>query len=472
MNELHHDFTQDAAPARAANGGGAFRSAAPAGAILRGKADPRLLRDELLCEIFAAAVAAAPSALALTTLERRYSYREVDLFAMAIAKGLVERGVGPGDVVGLWMARGPELLIAQIAIAKTGAAWLPFDADAPVERIAVCLSDAEAKGLLTSAAFARKAGGGVTVPVLIDAEIATMGDAPAARSAPARRDPGQPRLSDLHLGFDRHAQGDRHHRAQHLPLSALGQRDLRRRRLRRGVPGRLGRLRPLDGGDLDSLSRRRDAVRRDAGDFGRDRAAAGYSGGGPGLRARHGADAARGAAARRENLAHDYSGRRGLSAGHRRALDPHRPRDLQQLRPDRGHRRRDDRGSLAEGAGDDRQADPQLQLLCRRRRAEFGRPRHRRRIADRRPRRRQGLSQARRADGREVYRQPISLGRLRPRALSLRRRGGSGRERQSRLSRPHRRSDQDPRLSRRAWRDRGGALACAGRAPRRRRAAQ
>ena len=37
MNELHHDFTQDAAPARAANGGGAFQSAAPAGAILRGK---------------------------------------------------------------------------------------------------------------------------------------------------------------------------------------------------------------------------------------------------------------------------------------------------------------------------------------------------------------------------------------------------------------------------------------------------
>jgi len=157
MNELHHDLTQDAAPARAANGGGAFHSVAPAGAILRGKADPRLLRDELLCEIFAAAVAAAPSAMAMMTLERRYSYREVDLFATAIAKGLVERGVGPGDVVGLWMARGPELLIAQIAIAKTGAAWLPFDADAPVERIAVCLSDAEAKGLLTSAALRAKA---------------------------------------------------------------------------------------------------------------------------------------------------------------------------------------------------------------------------------------------------------------------------------------------------------------------------
>ncbi len=144
MNDLHRDFTQDAAPARAANGGGVYHSPALKPAILRGNADPRLLRDELLCEIFVAAVAASPSAIAMMTLERRYSYREVDAFATVIAKGLVARSIGPGDVVGLWMARGPELLIAQIAIAKTGAAWLPFDADAPVERIAVCLSVAEA----------------------------------------------------------------------------------------------------------------------------------------------------------------------------------------------------------------------------------------------------------------------------------------------------------------------------------------
>ena len=149
MNDLHQEFTQDAIPARAANGGGACHLPAPTAAISRGKADPRLLRDELLCEIFAATVAASPSTIAMTTLERRYRYREVDLFAAAIAQGLVARGIGPGDVVGLWMARGPELLIAQIAIAKTGAAWLPFDADAPIERIAVCLNDAEAKGLLT-----------------------------------------------------------------------------------------------------------------------------------------------------------------------------------------------------------------------------------------------------------------------------------------------------------------------------------
>ena len=47
------------------------------------------------------------------------------------------------------MGRGFDLLIAQLAIAKTGAAWLPFDADTPPERIATCLQDASALMILT-----------------------------------------------------------------------------------------------------------------------------------------------------------------------------------------------------------------------------------------------------------------------------------------------------------------------------------
>lgn len=147
-------------------------------AMLRGAAAPHFLRDELLCEIFAATVAAFPHALAMTTLERRFTYAEVAARADALARGLLAHGAGPGDVIGLWMARGPELLIAQIAIARTGAAWLPFDADAPVERIAVCLKDAESRLLLTSAAFAPKAAAMVEARTLIDDEIAAPGDDP------------------------------------------------------------------------------------------------------------------------------------------------------------------------------------------------------------------------------------------------------------------------------------------------------
>ncbi len=152
--------------------------ARPHGALsaLRGAARPDLIRDELLAEIFAAAVAAAPQAIAMMTMERKLTYAQVDHEAAAIARGLVRRGIGPGDVVGLWGARGPELLICQIAIAKTGAAWLPFDADAPLDRIEISLADCEAKALLTSESFAAKARGAISAPVVTEIDLIDRAD--------------------------------------------------------------------------------------------------------------------------------------------------------------------------------------------------------------------------------------------------------------------------------------------------------
>jgi amino acid adenylation domain-containing protein len=154
------------------------RDAASTFAVLRGKQSPDLLRDELLCEIFAATATTRPDALALETFEQRISYRELDARAKAVARGLLAHGAGPGDVIGLWAPRGPEALVSQLAIAMTGAAWLPFDADAPVERIATCLRDAKARLLLVGDAFAGKADPVAETKTLIASKIAVTGDDP------------------------------------------------------------------------------------------------------------------------------------------------------------------------------------------------------------------------------------------------------------------------------------------------------
>ncbi len=151
-------------------------------AMLRGAARPDLLREETLADIFRATAAQQPQARCLVTPERVWTYAQVEAEADRIARGLIAEGAAAGEVVGLWGQRGPELLIAQIAIAFTGAAWLPFDADAPVERIGVCLKDAEAKLIVTDEAHRLRLEGEVAAKPVTSARLAEAGAAAPARA--------------------------------------------------------------------------------------------------------------------------------------------------------------------------------------------------------------------------------------------------------------------------------------------------
>jgi non-ribosomal peptide synthetase-like protein len=119
--------------------------------VLHGPAQPELIRDEVLADLFAATARRIPQRPALVHGERSLSYGELDELAERVAAHLITAGVGPGQIVGLWLPRGIDLLVMQLGIAKTGAAWLPFDAETPVDRIQVCLEDAGATGLLSCA---------------------------------------------------------------------------------------------------------------------------------------------------------------------------------------------------------------------------------------------------------------------------------------------------------------------------------
>ena len=73
----------------------------------------------------------------------------MDAASDVIGGALARRGAASGVVVGLFLPRGADLLLAQAGITKSGAAWLPFDADTPLERIKICLQSASAIGLVT-----------------------------------------------------------------------------------------------------------------------------------------------------------------------------------------------------------------------------------------------------------------------------------------------------------------------------------
>ncbi|MES2741724.1 MAG: Pls/PosA family non-ribosomal peptide synthetase [Pseudomonadota bacterium] len=127
--------------------------------ILYGPARAELLREEVLADLLEASARRLPERTALVCGARALTYRELDEQAGLVASHLIAAGVRPGQIVGLWLPRGIELLVMQAGIAKTGAAWLPLDQDTPFERVQACLDDADAAGLVSCAAFAPRLAG-------------------------------------------------------------------------------------------------------------------------------------------------------------------------------------------------------------------------------------------------------------------------------------------------------------------------
>ena len=132
---------------------------------LSGPSRPEHLRNELLSDLFVASATRQPNKTALIGGERKLSYAELQNAADRVAWGLKARGIGRGAFVGLWMARGLDLHVALLGILRAGAAYIPFDADAPPDRVAVCMADCGAAAILIDD-YTAKRSGTLQVPIL------------------------------------------------------------------------------------------------------------------------------------------------------------------------------------------------------------------------------------------------------------------------------------------------------------------
>ncbi|MFD4907803.1 amino acid adenylation domain-containing protein [Kitasatospora purpeofusca] len=93
-------------------------------------------------EAFEAQASRTPDAVAVVHGGQETTYRELNERADRLAALLVERGLGPEDIVAVALPRTAELPAALLAVLKSGAAYLPLDPAHPAGRVTRILTDA------------------------------------------------------------------------------------------------------------------------------------------------------------------------------------------------------------------------------------------------------------------------------------------------------------------------------------------
>ena len=99
--------------------------------------------------LFEAQVDLRPTATALVFEDMTLTYRTLNQRANQLAHYLRTQGVGPGVNIGVYMMRSLDMMVALLAVMKSGGAYIPLDPGYPKERIGLILADAQAPLVLT-----------------------------------------------------------------------------------------------------------------------------------------------------------------------------------------------------------------------------------------------------------------------------------------------------------------------------------
>ena len=128
-------------------------------------------RDKCVHELVEAQAARTPEAIAVVYGDTRLTYAELDAGANRLAHRLRALNVRPGDRAAIALERSIELVVAQLAILKCGAAYVPLDRSAPPQRQAFMVADCEARVVVTAAGAIAPEMPGVT---RVDIDLKTL----------------------------------------------------------------------------------------------------------------------------------------------------------------------------------------------------------------------------------------------------------------------------------------------------------
>jgi len=114
-----------------------------------GKSFPNMLVHEM----FEAQAEANPDRIALVFRGQQLTYAELNARANKLAHYLRQNGAASGHLIGVYLERSFEMVVALLSILKSGAAYVPYDTELPVFRLNMMLEDSRPVFVLTQQKF-------------------------------------------------------------------------------------------------------------------------------------------------------------------------------------------------------------------------------------------------------------------------------------------------------------------------------
>ena len=108
------------------------------------------------------------------------TYAELNARANRLAHHLGALGVRRGRLIAVCMERGPEAVVALLAVLKSGAAYVPVDPGHPAERLAFMLRDADVCAVVTQDRFAERLTAAPCPVVRVDGDADLIARQPSA----------------------------------------------------------------------------------------------------------------------------------------------------------------------------------------------------------------------------------------------------------------------------------------------------
>lgn len=106
--------------------------------------------NKCIHQLFENQVKHTPKAIAVVFEDKQLTYQQLNEQANQLAHYLINKGVGPEVLVGLCIERSLDMIVALLAILKSGGTYVPLDPSYPQERLIFILNDTQTDILLTT----------------------------------------------------------------------------------------------------------------------------------------------------------------------------------------------------------------------------------------------------------------------------------------------------------------------------------